>query len=116
MPSYPSRCELRASTVLLFGVFLTTIAATVSPVFGQTAQPAPGGQGGTAAPAGQGGTNTNQQQGPAQAAPAQAAPAGPPFGFTHTEYLDLSQSYETNPLGLHGYYGNVKSGADTFTA
>ncbi len=41
-------------------------------------------------------------------APALALPVGRPFGFTHNESVDLSQTYETMPLGIINH-------PDTFT-
>lgn len=106
----PSRCETRACTALLFvALSVGVVTGTVSPLRAQTAEPAPAGQTGAAPAMAQPGMN--QQQ-----APVQAAPIGRPFGFTHNEYVDLSETYETNPLGLLGYYPNATSGSDTFTA
>src|SRR5438105_7780416 len=43
-------------------------------------------------------------------------PATRPYGFTHNEMIDLSETYETNPLGLRGYYTAAKTRSDALTA
>lgn len=111
MPFRPPRCESRASTAVLWSTLsIGLVSGLASPSCAQTAEQAPVDQAGTAGPA-MAQPGMNQQQ-----APAQNFFTGRPFGFTHDEYLDLSQTYETNPLGIRGYYANVPSGSDTFTA
>src|SRR5579872_256155 len=107
MPARQSRCEARMRGTMVFGLLSVACAIGASPISAQTMS-APGADmgGAPAAPP----MNEN-----AEGAPALAIPIGRPFGFTHDEYVDLSETYETNALGLGGYSPNTQSGTDAFT-
>jgi uncharacterized protein (PEP-CTERM system associated) len=96
-----SRCESRARVSIVLGLLSTALVFGASSVSAQT-MTVPGGEAGAAGTAPPAGAN-------AEEAPAPAAAVGRPFGFTHNEFVDLSQTYETNPLGLN------QNQADTFT-
>ena len=95
-----SRCEPSMRGSMVIGVLSIAFAFGASPVSAQT-MAAPGGDAGSAAAQPPMGESTAE-------APALAVPLGRPFGFTHDEYVDLSETYETNSLGLNG-------GSDAFT-
>src|SRR5690242_20258842 len=108
MLAWQSRCEPRMRGSMVVGVFAIAFAFGASPLSAQNMS-TPGADAGTATAAPAVGEN-------AEEAPARAIPIGRLFGFTHNEYIDLSETYETNALGLNGYGPNTKTGADAFTA
>lgn len=91
-----------ACAVMSFGLYVSAIA----PLYAQTAsQPAPGNM-----PANMAAPNANQTQAQQQQPQAQTAlPATRPFGFTHDEFVNVSETYEQHPLGL------TTLSADAFT-
>src|SRR5947209_3184058 len=55
------------------------------------------------------GTNAPEATAAPQDAPTTGQLGGRPFGFTHDEFADLSETYVTNPLGLNGYVTGAKA-------
>ena len=97
------RCEQRARAHIARGVLSLAVAAgAASPVWAQNETGPTAGAPNAANPAPSPATNGGE-------APSLLLPAGRPFGFTHDEYVDLSETYETYPLGIQNH-------SDEFTA
>ena len=91
-----SRCEQRARAHIARGLLSIAVAAgSASPVWPQNEMPAPIGT--------PSGTNPAPESPPAEEAPLVVLPVGRPYGFDHSEFVDLSETYETHPLGFQNH-------------